>query len=375
MRKVAFPLSLFAVGFSIACGSEGPETEFQDVSASAREKPGSSGGTSGSLSSGGTSSSSSSSSGGAGGCGATLAQPTKPKVDIIFVIDNSGSMTGEMVQIRTNVNAFASKIGQSGLDYTVMFIVKKATSPAQTGNVICVPAPLGGANCTDNPPLFHHLDKSVGSTNSLSILQSEYATGINWSSHLRADSTKVFVEVTDDNSSVSDTAFDAFLLSKAPMFGTEQKRNYIFHSIVGWTEGTLLTDTSMCNTAAGNGMTYRKLSTLTGGIVDSVCKTDYSGVLDNMAKGIVDRLACTLGIPTSAQADPTKMVVQVTPPNGSPKTLTQVTDISKCASIQDAWYYDDNAAPKQIILCKSTCEASNGSKVEALVGCKAPDPK
>ena len=64
-----------------------------------------------------------------------------PPADILLVIDDSGSMTEEMTQIKTNVNTFASKIGGVGLDYVVIFIVKKGTS----GNTICVPPPLAGA--------------------------------------------------------------------------------------------------------------------------------------------------------------------------------------------------------------------------------------
>ena len=64
-------------------------------------------------------------------CAASVAQVQKAKVDLIFVIDNSGSMTAEMTQIKVNVNNFAQKIGMSGLDYRVVFIVAKATSPTR----------------------------------------------------------------------------------------------------------------------------------------------------------------------------------------------------------------------------------------------------
>ena len=133
-----------------------------------------------------------------------------------------------------------------------------------------------------------------------------------------------------------------------------------------------------CSSAVNNGSVYQELSKLTGGIVDSVCKTDYSSTLDNIAKGITDKLGCELGVPSAATADPTKVVVQETPSGGTPNKLTQVTDASKCASNTNAWYYDDNAKPTKIILCPTTCtdlNAKAGSKIEALVGCAAPPPK
>lgn len=316
-------------------------------------------------------------------CAATVAQVERAKVDIVFVIDNSGSMNAEMTQVKLNVNKFAAKIGTSGLDYRVIFLVKKATSPTQTGNVICVGPPLGGANCADNPPLFWHIDQSVASNNSLQLLLSTYDStnaALAWNKHLRMDAYKVFVEVTDDQSSLAYTAFDTQLLAKAPagMFGTAANRRYIFHTIAGWTPGTAFVTGAKCASAVNNGSQYQQLSQLTKGIIDSVCKTDYSGVLDNIAKGTVDRLACELGVPQQASSDPTTLAVQATFPGAGPQALVRVTDVSKCAANPDAWYFDDNVAPTKILLCTEFCSRVNaapGTKIEAVVGCKAQDPR
>ena len=316
-------------------------------------------------------------------CAASVAEVAKAKVDIIFVIDDSGSMNAEMVQIKTNVNSFAQKIGVSGLDYRVIFIVKKATSPTQTGNVICVPAPLAGANCADNPPLFWHINQDVQSRDSLTLILSTYDStnaALAWNKHLRPEAYKVFIEVTDDQSQMSAAAFDTALLAKQPagMFGTAADRKYIFHTIAGWTPGTAFVTGATCPGAVNNGSVYQQLSQLTKGIIDSVCKTDYSGVLDNIAKGTTERLACELSVPTQASADPTKVGVQVTFPGMPATTITRVTDASKCAANPESWYYDDNAAPKKILLCSGFCtkvNAQNGTKIQALVGCKADDPR
>lgn len=313
-------------------------------------------------------------------CAGSVAQTAKPKVDIIFVIDNSGSMDGEMAQVQANVNTFVQKIGKSGLDYNVVFIVKKTGS----GNKICVPEPLAGPGCADKAPNFHHVDQDVQSSNSLSLTLSTYDSpnaALAWNKYLRMDAFKVFVEVSDDGRSDQvHTTFDSALIAKgAGQFGTAAKRNYMFHAICGWAEGTQFTDTGKCSTADGAGLEYRRLATLTGGIIDSVCKTDYSGVLDNIGKGIVERLACELGYPTADAADPTKVQVRLTPAGGgAPQTLVQVTDVTKCDANPTGWYYDDPAKPQKIILCKSICDTANGdqgSKIEALVGCRGSGPK
>jgi hypothetical protein len=335
-------------------------------------------------------------SGGPGQCVATVAHPERAKLDIIFVIDNSGSMYDEMTQIRANVNRFAQKIESTGFDYRVLFIVRKATGVGAFGDVgICVPAPLAGASCADNPPKFYHIDQDIQSSNSFENILGTYddtdsqfrLLDVNagrplpptWQDKLRLDSTKIFVEVTDEESGMKAEDFDRALLDKQPagMFGTAQKRKYIFHSIISKPASATAPSTKICATARGTSLEYQKLSQMTGGLMDEVCKTDYSAVLDNIAKGISDKLGCELGYP-GAGIDPSKVVVQYTATGKAAANLTQVTDVSKCGQIPNAWYYDSAPNPQKIILCPTTCtstSATTGAKIEALVGCQAPAPR
>lgn len=389
MRSVAALSAVSALLCVFACSSPAtPDSGFNgDGSSGGDDLTNGEGSSGGNFSSSGASGSSTSSSGSSGAqCAGSKAETAKPKVDLIFVIDDSGSMDGEMVQIKQNVNTFAAKIGSLNLDYTVLFIVKKATSPTQTGNVICVPAPLAGPNCADNPPLFHHINQDVQSTNSLSLILSTYDStnaALKWSDKVRPEATKVFIEVTDDKSAMAASAFETALFQKQPagMFGDAANRKYIFHSIISKPAATPSAppnfSTAKCATAAGTSIDYQDLSIRTGGIMDEVCKTDYSGVLDNIAKGIGAKLGCEMGYPTGANADPDKVVVTFTPGSDPTQTLTQVTDSSKCGSVANAWYYDDNAAPKKIILCPNFCttvQATPNAKIETVVGCKGAVP-
>ena len=373
-------VSTFVLGSVIACGSAVDRAiDDPDAGGGSSGSSGASGtsGTSG-TSGFGTSSGAMGDGGTSGGmtCAASEAQTAKAKVDIIFVIDDSGSMTEEMTQIRTNVNTFAAKIGTVGLDYTVTFIVRRGTNAGQ--NQICVPTPLAAANCADNPPTFHHVNQDVQSTDSFQRILQTYDTS--WKNYVRMDATKVFIEVTDDTSAMSETDFDTQLLAKQPagMFGTADDRHYIWHSIVSKPFATTPPSSAICPTAAGPSLQYQKLSLLTNGIIDEVCKTDYSGVLDNIAKGITDKLGCQLSYPSSATSDPTKLAVTFTPKGMAAQTLTQVTDVSKCGTVADAWYYDNAANPTKIILCPSMCTKANATpdaKLAALVGCKGAPPQ
>src|SRR5205085_12139317 len=108
-------------------------------------------------------------------CAADVTKATRAEVDIIVLIDTSGSMDEETTQVKDNINTFAQKIGSTGLDYTVVMIAEKPqklpfTPPGFVVPGICVPQPLAGKDCADNAPVFHQLNHAVASTDSLQII-------------------------------------------------------------------------------------------------------------------------------------------------------------------------------------------------------------
>jgi len=294
-----------------------------------------------------------------------------PAVDIVWVVDNSGSMVEERGQIEANINPqFADRMSASGLDYRVVMITDKGTGTGQ----VCVAPPLGGPDCGDNPPLYRAIDQVVGSTDSLSLVLSTYGSSnpsLDWSTSLRYDAVKVFIEVTDDNSALSAASFDTQLLAKQPagIFGTAAGRNYVFHSIIGVNPGQ---PNLKCLTAVNTGAQYQVLSTLTGGRILSVCATDYSPIFDEIVNAIIGSVGCTFTMASGGGAgvvDFDKVVMRFTPSNGTPVDITGVQDASQCSG--DGWYYDDNATPTKLGLCPDTCatvKADPGAKIE-IVAC------
>jgi hypothetical protein len=142
-------------------------------------RPGSDGGVGG----GGGSTDMATGGGGGGGDDADVCQSTdvqamsaKLPVDIIWVIDNSGSMKEEEGYIKTNLNSFSSNIAASGVDYHVVVI-------ADTSH-ITVPPPLGGS------PQFLAINQNIDSHNALSMIISTYPQ---WQSFLRPNSKRHFV--------------------------------------------------------------------------------------------------------------------------------------------------------------------------------------
>jgi hypothetical protein len=292
-------------------------------------------------------------------------------------------MDEETAQVQANMNTFAQSIGTSGLDYRVIMIADKyqpSPFPFVPAHGICVPPPLGGANCTDNPPLYRHIKTEVGSNDSLNkILETYDAT---WQSWARPAATKVFVEITDDNAAIDWATFDQMLLARGPsnMFGTQGQRKYIFNSICGWQDSTPMLSGTKCDSAENTGDQYQHLSQLTNGTIDSVCKTSYANVFDKIASGVIQTLGCEFGIPNAqtGPVDPTTVVVKYTKAGGAPSELIQVTDPSKCGTQSQAWYFKDPQHPERIVFCPDLCNTvgkDQTGKLEVEVGCKAPPPR
>lgn len=309
-------------------------------------------------------------------CGATAAPTLRGAVDVIFVVDSSESMRDEMQKIRQNINTFAANVQKQRVDMQVTLIAPRRNAAAaynEQDRTICVPEPLAGPNCADNGAKFHQVNQVVGRNNALALFLDDYDQGL---VKLRPEATKVFVVATDNASGMSARDFDDTLLRPAlkGMFGTRDQRKYVFHTISGWREGTpYLSTGNSCRGTADTGVEYQRLSRLTKGQIESVCKTSYASVLDNLAAGVTERQSCDLAMPTNTKFDPTKVAVRAMLATGEFRLLEQAGSAEECSSLA-GWYYDDNKAPKKVHLCASVCEevrAATPARVEALFGCKA----
>jgi hypothetical protein len=86
----------------------------------------------------------------------------------------------------------------------------------------------------------------------------------------------------------------------------------------------------------------------------------------------------TIPKPEAGTADYGKVNVQYTPGGGGmPTEFNHYDSASQCPPSGDGWYYDNNNAPTQILLCPSTCNtvsADSTGKIEILLGCKTKQP-
>ncbi|MES1177985.1 MAG: hypothetical protein ABUL62_26925 [Myxococcales bacterium] len=339
---------------------------------------------------------------------------TKLPVDIIVVIDNSGSMQDEIDAVAKSINVnFANVLQTSGVDYRVILISRHEKKGRQTS--ICVTAPLSGNTACpptpDQPAFterFYQYSLKVDSLNSLELITSTYNATLpdefklapmGWSAWLRPTATKVFLEITDDNSTTMTSAdFDAKLLALSPEnFGTTARRKYTFHSIIGIGEKPMPTDawlpteamqTSLCtgngDTVENAGPAYQELSRLTGGLRFPICQfTAFNTVFETIANNVASHagIACEFAIPSAPadrELDLAKVAVSYDAGDGTPlKTYGQAMSAAAC--VPDAFYID--AATQKIELCPEACAAAqNGLKptINVLFTCAdtyVPPPK
>jgi hypothetical protein len=362
--------------------------------------------------------------GGSGGldqdaaCVATSAEATltKKPVDIIFIIDNSGSMGDNIKSVQDNINAnFASIIQQSGLDYRVIMV----SAHGQVGSErICVQKPLSTTDCNpvpakpgQNPPIFYQYSIPIASRDSwCQALKSYDGTLVDqfglgpggWKTWLRKEALKVFVEITDDRVNCSyggktyndgntaaggmtaAEAFDASLLALDPeQFGTAMQRNYVWHSLIGLKENNPATKeydpgdpvvTGVCKTAVNSGPGYQVLSQMTGGLRFPICQyMSFDVVFQAIAKGVIEgaKVACEFPVPeppSGETLDLSTVVLQYTPMGmGDPQLMKQVTSAAEC---KPSSFYIENGTIK---LCPDTCatvQADDKAKINILFGCK-----
>ncbi|MBM4357996.1 MAG: hypothetical protein FJ096_07785 [Deltaproteobacteria bacterium] len=241
---------------------------------------------------------------------------TKP-VDIIFVVDVSGSMNEEIAGIEQNINNnFAQIIGASGVDYRIILLVDHGPGTYE----VCVEEPLStiakggcksigmGAPGNNNGKFYHYSLKGLPQSNdSLCLIletlygarKDDYNLAPNgWIEWLRPEAAKTFVLFSDDRPKCTwfgsdppttfddkGTAadgkkmaldFDKALLGLAPQqFGTSAARNYQFYSLVGLESKSVAKDSETMLPIAPNASPLEPYSPLDP-VTDDKCKSAYA---------------------------------------------------------------------------------------------------
>ncbi|MET0390508.1 MAG: vWA domain-containing protein [Polyangiales bacterium] len=341
---------------------------------------------------------------------------TRRPVDIIFVIDNSGSMTEEIAAVRQNIDVdFASIIEASGVDYRVIML----SLYGDGGTQVCIEPPLAGSACsagiaTTNGARYFHYNQEIGSHDALCQILDTLDRGTpgddasrpeqGFQTWLRADAAKAFVLITDDGASCSYVdderqviigaddadpfedalAFHAALRAKSPeQFGGQ----YQFFSIVGFGESTgepqpvfphQPLDATTCSTAPSAGLSYQALSIATDALRYPVCEgRSFDAVFQVLARSVIQTATaeCTYQIPEVEAPEviilPSVNLEFRADSAAATQAFEQVADAAHCRD-DHSFYIRD-----RIELCPDACRLlgrATDPQIDIHYGCsRAPD--
>jgi len=305
-------------------------------------------------------------------CAKAEAEAVRPPVDVIVSVDQSGSMSDDIANVKANINQLSAFLQKTGLDYRVVMIGTVGSGSFD----VCVPPPLGGASCQSNGNTFRTVNRNVQSSDTLSIIVSTLGqtTGaMAWRDFLRPESLKVFIPITDDDSyGVTAASFEQQLFAvPGGLFGTPSTPKYVFYPITG--AASFPSESTCGSNAVNNGKTYLDLAKKTGGKWFPICSTNFAPVFEEIGKNVASTVACELAIPKPAdntEIDLGRVNVKVSPPTGTPQDILQDSSVA-CADGANGWQYD--ASKTKILLCGDACTAARGdtgTKVTVEFGCE-----
>ena len=340
------------------------------------------------------------------------AELTVQPIDVVFIVDNSGSMWDDIAAVQSNINGnFANLIQAAGVDYRVIVISLRKWS--DTASQICIEAPLSSTpSCNpapdesgNNPPIFFHYSTEIHSKDSVCALFDTYDGAVlvddfgemGWSQWLRPQAFKIFVEMSDDGiecgtyddadnvaqGTSAAAAFDSDLLALDPaQFGDAVTRRYVWHSIVGMPANAQPGDPYLpgdpivlgtCDTGATPGTGYQGLSILTGGLRFPICEhASYAPVFQAIADAAIDiAIECSFPLPEAPvgeSIDLDTLEVEYTPGDGSGKqTFGQVAGPGSCTP---GSFYLANGI---VTICPAACDvvqADGKAVVSVLYDCE-----
>ena len=221
------------------------------------------------------------------------------KVDILMVIDNSGSMEYEQQSMASRVRNFLSVI--RGLDWQIAVTTTDPDNkPLGDGRFI----PIYGTNgqyILDTTTPEDVAQERLGKT----LQRSETGSGVEQGiravyraveryvanetaprAFFRTGAQFAVVLISDEDESANTVKNDPQKLIDLVNSTFAGQKRFVFHSII-----TKPGDTQCRNTYGYSyGDRYKQISQLTGGIIGSVCETDYAAQMVGIAQGVRDLL-------------------------------------------------------------------------------------
>jgi Mg-chelatase subunit ChlD len=348
------------------CGAT-PETPSTGTSASATSASSSTGagGSSGTSGTGGSGGIAIDKDGGnvddSGACSSTSAEAERVQLDIVFLIDRSGSMAGPKWVGTTNAlttffnDPASAKIG-AGM---TLFPNHKAA--------ICVPVDYE----TLDVPINVLPANAFVLTNSIPAAPTAYGTPMYGAlkgtltaatAYQDAHPThKVILVIATDGEPNSCGAVSIDQI--AALAKSARNYNGVLTYVIGC-QGSIIPNLDKIAVAGGTKAAYDVTNDI----------NEFSAKMEDIRS---EALGCEYSIPPPPDGkdlDPDKVNFSYTPKGlGVSKVLLRADDLVDCNG-KPGWYYDSNSLPTKVILCPASCvtvQADAKAKVEVLFGCKS----
>jgi hypothetical protein len=213
-------------------------------------------------------------------------------LDLVWVIDDSGSMQDDIARVRSNFGYFIT--GMQLVSNFKMALITQKTATSSNPNSLVL------ADFSTAPNLMQ-IDTTIDSHNALAVtaaalcLDQQGACGISkitaassvmghLGGFLRQNSKKVFIFATDDNASITSSQFiSAFQRSYPGQIPT----TFAFVGVGG--------SASPCQAATGTN--YQQLAKDTAGAYFNICNTDWTSTFTQLANNVMQLAQNTVQLP------------------------------------------------------------------------------
>lgn len=297
----------------------------------------------------------------AGACTSTSAAAERVPLDIVFIVDRSGSMSGsKWIGTKAALTTFftdpaSAKIG-AGLVY---FPNDKPSSCLPDDyKVLDVPINVLPANAfalTNSMPA----DALGYGTPTYAALKGALMVATAYQDSHPKHKVIVVLATDGDPYGCEETSISLI----ADLAKSARNYNGVLTYVIG-VSGSIITNLDKIAAAGGTEAAYDVTS-------------DISLFSAKMKEIRSEALGCDFEIPpppSGQELDPNEVNFSYTPQGmGTPKLLLRADDLADCNGLP-GWYYDSNNAPTKIILCPASCatvQADPAAEVSALFGCKS----
>jgi hypothetical protein len=294
-----------------------------------------------------------------GACSTTSATAHPVQLDMIFLIDRSGSLSGpKWVGTSVALSTFFNDPASANIGVGILYFPneKPFSCILEDYKTLSVPINTLPANAF---PLTNSLpaDANGAGTPIYGVLKGSLMIATAYQdAHPKHKVVVVLATDGEPNSCGMTTVDNIASLAKSAL-----NYNGVRTFVIG-AEGSVITNLNKI--AAGGG------TTAAYDITNDI--NDFSAKIKEIRS---QALACEFDIPPPPDGkdlEPGKVNFTYTPKGiGMPKTLLRAEDLADCGG-KPGWYYDSNLKPTKVILCPASCstvEADLNAKVEVLFGC------